>query len=71
MSYELCQDHADDAYYLVQAHTEERVNLGKGPVHIDVADGSTYVSTSEWTQWAEDLFPQQVVRKQDGSLWVV
>eukprot|EP00971_Amphidinium_carterae_P130916 2593640-Amphidinium_carterae.1 len=70
-SYELCLDEGVQDYYLFQQHSEDRVNLGKGPVHIDTANGSTYVSTSEWTQWAEELFPQQVVEKPDGSLWVV
>ena len=71
-SFELVLDVAGSDYHLFQGHTEESVNLGKGPVELNRSPcGAAYVATREWSKWAEDFFGQQVVTKDDNSLWVV
>eukprot|EP00971_Amphidinium_carterae_P339167 6476806-Amphidinium_carterae.2 len=70
-TYELHFDVAADEYLLYQGHTDACVKVGRGPVQLSHADGVAYVSTTEWTKWCEDLFHQQVVQKEDESIWVV
>eukprot|EP00971_Amphidinium_carterae_P135454 2683899-Amphidinium_carterae.3 len=71
-SFELLFDTASNEYLLYQAHTEERVSLGGGPVHLGRNEaGVAYVAGHDWSRWAESYFKHQVVSLPDESLCVV